>query len=187
MKPGFAFDVCHGVYRLAREVLDGNLHSIDFEEHDKYLWRPALRPRLAEYAADFELAGKRALASPHLSSRNILFRVFYLGRAELHAARAHLGIGELTWEQWSDDVKARVGRELLRRRMFPPRDYFRDVNEPRTARASQTHRVGTKPQPQRYLDPRYAPKSPQTAPPAKVPKRAQPLFVRDPQRPAKSA
>jgi hypothetical protein len=187
MKPGFAFDVCHGVYRLAREVLDGTLHSTDFEEHDKYLWRPAIRPRLAEYAADFELAGKRALASQHLASRNVLFKVYFLGSAELHAARAHLGIGELTWEQWSDDVKARVGRELLRRRMFPPRDYFRDMNEPRAPRGSQTHRVGTRPKPQRYLDPRFAPKSPKPSLPAAPPaqsrlKRGQPLFVRDSRR-----
>jgi len=37
-----------------------------------------------------------------------------------------LGISELTWEQWSDDVRLRVGREILHRRIFPPRDYFRD-------------------------------------------------------------
>ncbi len=188
MKPAFAFDVCHDLYRVAREVLDGKLHSTDFVQHDKYLWRPGLRPRLAEYVADFELAGKRALASPHLASRRVLFKVYFLGRAELHAARAHLGIGELTWEQWSDDVKARVGRELLRRRMFPPRDYFRDLNEPRRPRASQTHRVGTKPKPQRYLDPRFAPKSPQAAPPAQSRlKRGQPLFVRDSTRNTKVA
>lgn len=131
MKPAFAFDVCHELYRMAREVLDGDLRSTDLAKHEKYLWRPGLRPRLSEYVADFALAGKRALAAPHLASRMVLFRVHYLGRAELHAARAHLGIGELTWEQWSDEVKARVGRELLRRRMFPPRDYFRDVTGPR--------------------------------------------------------
>jgi hypothetical protein len=49
-----------------------------------------------------------------------------LGNAELHPARAHLGISELTWEQWSDDVRMRVGKEILNRRIFPPRDYFKD-------------------------------------------------------------
>lgn len=126
MKTEFAFDVCHDLYRTAREILDGSLHATDLKSRSKYLWRPDLRPRLAEYVADFTLAAQKALDAPALASRMVLFRVFYLGHAELHAARAHLGIGELTWEQWSDDVRARVGQELLRRKMFPPRDYFRD-------------------------------------------------------------
>jgi hypothetical protein len=191
MKPAFAFDVCHGLYRAAREVLEGNMHSTDLVDREKYLWRPGLRPRLAEYVADFALAGQRALASPHLASRLVLFRVHYLGGAELHAARAHLGIGELTWEQWSDDVKARVGRELLRRRIFPPRDYFRDTSEPRTPR------VGAKPQrgPQDQSavmcsaandadHPRGAGGAAKTAPRLK---RAQPIFVRNSTRTVKSA
>ena len=126
MKPSFAFDVCHELYRAAREVLDGDLGASDLSSHTKYLWRPDIRPRLAEYVADFALAGQKALCAPALASRMILFRVFYLGDAGLHEARAHLGISELTWEQWSDDVRNRVGLEILHRRIFPPRDYFRD-------------------------------------------------------------
>jgi len=126
MKPAFAFDVCHDIYRAAREALEGDLHATELGQREKYLWRPDLRPRLAEYVADFALAGQKALGAPALASRLALFRVFYLGCAELHAARGHLGISELTWEQWSDDVRDRVGREILRRRLFPPRDYFRD-------------------------------------------------------------
>jgi len=126
MKPVFAFDVCHEIYLAAREALEGDLHATNLGEREKYLWRPDLRPRLAEYVADFALAGQKALDAPALASRLALFRVFYLGRAELHAARGHLGISELTWEQWSDDVRARVGREILRRKLFPPRNYFRD-------------------------------------------------------------
>ncbi len=89
MKPTFAFDVCHELYRAAREVLDGDLGASDLTSHTKYLWRPDLRPRLVEYVADFALAGQRALVAPDLASRMVLFRVFYLGNAELHArARA---------------------------------------------------------------------------------------------------
>jgi hypothetical protein len=126
MNPAFAFDVCHDIYLAAREALEGDLHATNLGEREKYLWRPDLRPRLAEYVADFALAGQKALDAPALASRLALFRVFYLGRAELHAARAHLGVSELTWEQWADDVRARVGREILRRKLFPPRNYFRD-------------------------------------------------------------
>ena len=78
MKPTFAFDVCHELYRAAREVLDGDLGASDLSSHTKYLWRPDLRPRLAEYVADFALAGQKALAAPDLASRMALFRVFYL-------------------------------------------------------------------------------------------------------------
>jgi len=126
MKPTFAFDVCHELYCAAREVLDGDLGASDLMSHTKYLWRPDLRPRLSDYVADFALAGQKALGASALASRMVLFRVFYLGNANLHAARAHLGISELTWEQWSDDVRLRVGREILHRKIFPPRDYFRD-------------------------------------------------------------
>lgn len=135
MNPAFAFDVCHELYLAAREAMDGDLRASDLCAHEKYLWRPDLRPRLAEYVADFALAGQKALEAPTLASRMVMFRVYFLGRAELQSARAHLGISELTWEQWSDDVRARVGHELLRRRLFPPRDYFRDPNTVRDVKS----------------------------------------------------
>jgi len=125
MKPEFAFDVCHDVYLAAREVLDGKLGTTDLTSREKYMWRPDLRPHLSEYVADFALAGQRALASPSLSSRLVMFRVFYVGGIEYHAARGRLGICERTWSNWADEIRGRVGTELLRRGMFPPRDYFR--------------------------------------------------------------
>ena len=133
MKPEVAFDICHGVYLAAREALGGDLAASDLELHDKYLWRPDLRPRMAEFSADFSLAGRKALSRAALASRATLFEVFFLGCADVHAARKHLGIGEITWAQWTQDVKWRVGRELMRRRMYPPRDYFRKMSEPRRA------------------------------------------------------
>jgi hypothetical protein len=59
------------------------------------------------------------------SSRLILFRMYYLGGAEYHAARRLLGISELTWSDWTLEIRTRVGRELLRAGMFPPGRYFR--------------------------------------------------------------
>jgi hypothetical protein len=130
MKPEFVFDVCHDVYLAARAALDGKVGTIDFDSKDKYLWRPDLRPHLAEYVADFALAGRRALAARVFASRLAMFDVFHVGGAEYPNARKHLGIGEIMWNQWLDDVRLRVGRELLRRGMFPPRDYFRSATEP---------------------------------------------------------
>jgi len=57
----FAFDVCHDVYRAAREVIDTKIPTLNMESSGKYTWRPDRMPRLAEYVADFARAGERAL------------------------------------------------------------------------------------------------------------------------------
>ncbi len=135
MRPADAFDSCHEVYVNARHLLDQKLGTLHPEAWRKYQWRPAYRPKLAEFVADFALAGERALGVPtrsgRLASRLVLFRLYYLGGAEYHAARKQLGISELTWAQWADEIRERVGRELLRAGIFPPGRYF---NEPSKSR-----------------------------------------------------
>jgi hypothetical protein len=145
MRPKDAFDVCHEVYVHAREVLEQKLGTINPELSSKYLWRPDNRPKLAEYVADFALAGERALggrsrrgpsakplrvnskgAGRPLASRLILFRVHYLGGAPYERARKHLGISELAWSQWAEEVRERVGRELIRVGVYPPGRYFKE-------------------------------------------------------------
>ena len=126
MRPGDAFDICHEVYVHARQVLDAKLTTTILERPADGLWRPDIRPRLAEYVADFCLAGQRALGEPRLASRLILFRVYYCGGAEYRAARKQLGISELTWAAWADEIRARVGRQFLRAGLFPPGRYFRE-------------------------------------------------------------
>jgi hypothetical protein len=155
----FAFDVCQDVYRGAREAIDAKIPTLNAEASGKYLWRPDRMPRLAEYVCDFERAGERALggavsaregksngrqaevedpdsvgARPTQvrASRMVMFRVYYLGGAEYHAARRHLGISELTWADWADEIRGLVGRELMRAGLFPPSRYFREM----TAKAS---------------------------------------------------
>ena len=110
----FAFDVCHDVYRAAREVIDTKIPTLNLESSGKYLWHPDRMPRLAEYVADFARAGERALGEDQReerrrmglrdarcaeaypsnglrASRMAMFRVYYLGGAEYQAARRHLG------------------------------------------------------------------------------------------------
>ena len=58
-----------------------------------------------------------------------MFRVYYLGGAEYPAARRHLGISELTWADWAEEIRARVGRELASSGVFPPSKYFREMSE----------------------------------------------------------
>jgi hypothetical protein len=154
----FAFDVCHDVYRAAREAIDMKMPTLNLEASGKYQWRPDRMPRLAEYVCDFARAGERVLGfdalekrskaggakacptffraspsqKPFRASRMAMFRVYYLGGADYHAARRHLGISELTWADWAEEIRRVVGRELTRAGVFPPSKYFRET----TAKAS---------------------------------------------------
>lgn len=127
VKPELAFDVCWEVYRGAREVLETKrgVCALNWQDTGKFLWRPDLRPRLNEWVADFALAGQAALEARERSSRLVMFRLFYLGLAPYENARHFLGLSEMSWVQWSEEIRQRCGQELLRRGMFPPRKYFR--------------------------------------------------------------
>jgi len=59
------------------------------------------------------------------ASRLILFRMYYLGGAEYQAARRVLGISERTWSDWAEEIRWRVGDELIRAGMYPPARYFK--------------------------------------------------------------
>jgi len=171
----FAFDVCHDVYRAAREAIDSKVPTLNAENAGKYQWRPDRLPRLAEYVCDFARAGEKALGeggvgftlsgfSPILGetrqkgiarapahggslrrfrgnqqaeacstgrlrpSRVAMFRVYYLGGAEYQAARRHLGISEVTWADWAEEIRRSVGRELTRAGLFPPSRYFQEAS-----------------------------------------------------------
>ena len=66
----FAFDVCHDVYRAAREAIDMKIPTLNAESSGKYQWRPDRMPRLAEYVCDFARAGERALGFNSVEGRN---------------------------------------------------------------------------------------------------------------------
>ena len=77
------------------------------------------------------------------ASRLILFRVYYLGGAEYEAARHLLGLSERTWSDWAEEIRQRVGSELIRAGMYPPARYFREAAirdaAPAVAAASTKH------------------------------------------------
>jgi hypothetical protein len=127
VKPELAFDVCWEVYRGAREVLETKkgVCALNWQDSSRFLWRPDFRPRLNEWVADFALAGQAALDGPEHASRMVMFRLFYLGLSPYDTARHFLGLSEMSWVKWSEEVRRRCGQELLRRGMFPPRKYFR--------------------------------------------------------------
>jgi len=142
-----AFLVCHEIYVAARELVNSRVPTTQLQSASKFLWRPDLRPRLVEYVADFARAGERALGAEtgcrtpkargnHAAfgekkvraSRLILFRMYYLGGAEYEAARLLLGLSERTWSDWAEEVRQRVGAELIRAQMYPPARYFRQAS-----------------------------------------------------------
>jgi len=61
------------------------------------------------------------------ASRLILFRLYYLGGAEYEPARLLLGLSERTWSDWAEEIRQRVGSELIRAGMYPPSRYFREA------------------------------------------------------------
>ena len=127
VKPELAFDVCWDVYRCAREVLEakrGGVAAQNWKNSEKFLWRPDIRPKINEWVADFTLAGQAALDGPEWASRMVMFRLYYLGLTPYDRARHFLGLSEHNWVNWSEEIRRRCGKELLRRRMFPPRKYF---------------------------------------------------------------
>lgn len=74
-------------------------------------------------------------AKPPRASRLILFRMYYLGGAEYEPARHLLGLSERTWSDWAEEVRQRVGSELIRAGMYPPARYFREATSARRAAA----------------------------------------------------
>ena len=130
VKPEFAFDVCWEVYRGAKEVLETKrgVSALDVADAAKFVWRPDIRPHLNEYVADFALAGQSALAGAEWASRMVLFRVHYLALAPYERARHFLGLSEWTWSRWTEQIRQRCGKELIRRGLFPPRRYFKEAS-----------------------------------------------------------
>jgi hypothetical protein len=129
VKAELAFDVCWDVYRMAREVLESKrgLSALNQKDMGKFLWRPDIRPRLTEWVADFTLAGQEALDGPQWASRMVLFRLYYLGLSPYGRTRHFLGLSEYSWVQWTEVIRKRCGKVLLKRGMFPPRRYFREI------------------------------------------------------------
>ena len=56
--------------------------------------------------------------------------MYYLGGAEYEAARLLLGLSERTWSDWAEEIRARVGAELIRAPHVPAGALLRpDVDE----------------------------------------------------------
>ncbi|HYT07152.1 MAG TPA: hypothetical protein VEL77_05835 [Rugosimonospora sp.] len=65
--------------------------------------------------------------------------MYYLGGAEYQAVRHLLGLSERTWSDWAEEIRARVGAELIRAGMYPPARYFRQASATPAAPAASTN------------------------------------------------
>ena len=84
-------------------------------------------------------AGQRGSRQFPRASRLILFRMYYLGGAEYEPARLLLGLSERTWSDWAEEIRARVGAELIRASMYPPARYFRQASPNRAGQPASTN------------------------------------------------
>jgi hypothetical protein len=133
MKPQHAFEICCERYRGMRAFLNGSVRAVDLETPSSgYQWRPD-RAGAADYVADFQLAGARALRRPEWKGRLQLFQNHFCGGVEYRRAIEMLGVSSGTFDWWAQEVKKAAGKEFLRSGLFPPRGYFRAGGKPRTA------------------------------------------------------
>ena len=141
VSPVFCFDVCHEIYAAIKSgqakipIVDTNGTG-----SGKRTWHPVSQAEGNDYAADFAIACRAALAgSP---SRLILCNLFYIGLTPYETARHFVGLREDVWSQWADEIREKVGKELMRRGMFPPRTYFGERARPRRCETKRTAQSG---------------------------------------------
>ncbi len=127
MKAEYVFEICHARYRGMRAYLAGKIAAVDLDRPSGgYRWRPQ-RARAAEYVADFELAGERALRRPEWKGRLRLSKIYFCRCLEYRRAMVLVGVPEGTFDWWLQEVKKTVGRELSRAGLYPPSRYFRNA------------------------------------------------------------
>lgn len=126
-----AFDVCFEIYQSIRADEEGIPLIDPTKVPSDHLWRAHRGPNGQEFVADFAISCRKALAGPECARKLILCNVFYLGMAPYERARAHIGIREDVWSDWTEDIRDRVGRVLMVKGVFPPKRYFGERSRPR--------------------------------------------------------
>lgn len=72
--------------------------------------------------------GNEKRAGVTLRPRPLDTRPVLPGLTPYDRARYFLGLREHSWVNWSEEIRRRCGKELLHRRMVPPRKYFRNAS-----------------------------------------------------------
>ena len=132
--PRLAEYVCDFALAGERALLGGDAGA-ERKSGDGANWRPkVLRAGTGNGDAEFSqvLQSREAFQGSGMyrgprASRVTMFRLHYLGGAEYQAARRQMGISEITWADWAEEIRRRVGNELTRAGLFPPAKYFREM------------------------------------------------------------
>jgi hypothetical protein len=128
VKPELAFYLCWEVYRGARGAgIKARHFRAELEAHGKILvaaGRPSAAQRMGRGLCTGGAEGARR-AGPGFA-HGALSAVLLPARS-LRNARHFLGLSERSWVNWTEEVRHRCGKELLRRGMFPPRKYLREA------------------------------------------------------------
>ena len=139
------FEICLERYRNLRGWLDGRISAIQLDvpaASGGYQWRPE-RARAADYVADFESAGERALARPTWKGRRRLFKIYFCWGMQYRQAITMLGVPSGTFDYWAQEVKKTVGKEFDRAGLFPPGGYFRPRRQVREVKSQESRRLSS--------------------------------------------
>jgi hypothetical protein len=120
------FDVCHRRYVFCKSRMENQAAIINPAASAKHGNKPDNSPKVAEYVADFQLAGDAALCRTTWLPRRQLFRVYYCELVEYREAIRQLRVKPGTFDRWMWEVRRTVGRELARRGIYPPHSYFKE-------------------------------------------------------------
>ena len=119
MQPQDIFDVCLERVR-EYQALSARVTAIRTDACAKD-GAPRTGNHLAEYIADFALAGRSALKP--WPRRAAVFELYFVANVPYRATIAKLKLRPGTMDWWCSEIKKAVGKELARRGLFPPRRY----------------------------------------------------------------
>src|SRR5271165_3293730 len=131
IRPRDAFKVCWELYQSIRGDLEGIPLLDPGKPPSDHAWRPNRGPRGNEFVADFHLACERSLEGPGYASRLILCRLYVIGMNPWQEVRQFMEIREDVAAMWLEEIEDRAGKEIMRRGLFPPRQYFGERSRPR--------------------------------------------------------
>lgn len=121
-----AFDACYEQVRRFRASV-GKMSAV-YEDVPSRGGRRPVGNTGAEYIADFQVCGLRALK--RWPKRAELFKLYFVRNESRDDVRSALKITEGTLNWWHVEIKKAVGRELRKSPLYPPSQYrLRTVRE----------------------------------------------------------
>ena len=122
LKPSVVFEICLDRYHLAKTLA---LRTPSLEESVRNRRQRHRGQQAWNYVADFELCGRRRLHGH--PGRLELFKLYFCEATPYADSIQILKVKHGTFDYWTQEIKREVGEELMRRGVYPPRRYFREL------------------------------------------------------------